>query len=104
MRCVLGAGDGSEIGVAGALGIAFLNSWASRGPDDQLCFVFPDLHDNGTPSNPYGGDISGKIMAAGQDCGGTVSHEMGHTLGLEHFDDGRPPENAPNDISIMFNG
>jgi hypothetical protein len=78
-RMVIGNNNGSAVGATGALGVAFTDSWATGGSNDQTAFVF-------VPNFPsFGGGVSDDIMARPVEFGNTAAHEFGHALGLLHY-------------------
>ena len=82
-RLVYG-GDGSEVGSAGSIGLAFVGSYDSGGEDNQVGFVFTENFDYlGTAS-------STEIMAQALEMGNTSAHEFGHALDLLHYGGGNP--------------
>lgn len=87
-RQVIGNSDGSEVGQAGALGVAFLNSYAGGAVNTAFTFA--------SNFSSFGGGVSGQVMAMAVELGNTSSHEFGHALGLNHFVSPQPT------VAIMF--
>ncbi|MCA9056112.1 MAG: VCBS domain-containing protein, partial [Planctomycetaceae bacterium] len=82
-RMVITESLGSIVGHDGSLGVAFVDSFASGGSSDQVAWVFAGEFDGyGAGANA---GFSGRIVAAAAEMGSTVSHEFGHTLGLDHW-------------------
>lgn len=82
-RMVITESNGSIVNASGALGVAFLNSYANGGAANQTAWTFA-----GTFSTHGAGSTagwSGRIMAGGIEMGNTTSHEFGHALGLHHY-------------------
>ena len=82
-RMVVTQSDGSIVDHGGSLGVAFVDSFASGGPTDQVAWVFAGEFDD-FGAGPSAG-FSGRIVAAAGEMGGTTSHEFGHALGLDHW-------------------
>lgn len=64
IHCIITSNDQAS---PGAGGVAFLNSFRSRWPGEKVCWSFLDYN--------------------ARDCADVISHELGHTFGLNH--DGR---------------
>lgn len=80
-RMAFTSDDGSGIGrTPGALGVAFLNSYANGTIADQTAWVFV-----GQFNQSFSGGSSGQIMATALEQGNTSAHEWGHVMGLEHY-------------------
>jgi len=73
----------SIVDAGDAIGIAFSNSYASGGLDDQTAWVF--ANDIGDFNAGATEGWSGRIVAGGIEVGNTTSHEFGHALGLDHW-------------------
>ncbi len=81
MRVVVTGSASSILGLGpSVLGVSFLNSFSSASTTDNVAWVFTPTFD---PS--FNGGISGRIMATSVEIGNTGSHEVGHTLGLDHY-------------------
>lgn len=91
-RHVIGNDDGTAVGAGGALGVAFLTSFAVGGPNNNTAFTFAsNFYDlfGGTDADQTNG-FSGIIVADAVEMGNTTSHEFGHALGLRHYGGGNP--------------
>ncbi len=82
-RMVMTESSGAIVNAAGALGVAFLDSYHSGGSDDQVAWVFASAFGSFGAGSNLG--WSGRIVAGGVEMGNTVSHEFGHALGLHHW-------------------
>lgn len=82
-KMVVTSSPSSIVNVSGALGVAFLNSYAGGGVGNQVAWTFSSVFDDFMFSGD--GGISGLIMATPVEMGNTTSHEFGHALGLLHF-------------------
>ena len=71
------------------MGVAFLNSFANGGPDDNAYWVFATGFDQS-----FGGGSSGTLTATALEQANTAAHEGGHTLGLLHYGANNPQTNA----------
>lgn len=87
-RQVIGNSTGTEVGAGGALGVAFLNSYAGGAVNTAFTFA--------SNFSSFGGGVSGQVMAMAVEMGNTSSHEFGHALGLGHYVSPEPR------IGIMF--
>ncbi len=82
-KMVVTSSPSSIVNVSGALGVAFLNSYAGGGVGNQVAWTFSSVFDDFMFSGD--GGISGLVMATPIEMGNTTSHEFGHALGLLHF-------------------
>ncbi|MCA9054783.1 MAG: VCBS domain-containing protein, partial [Planctomycetaceae bacterium] len=96
-RLAITESNGSIVGVGGSLGVAFLNSFAFGGVNNQTSWVFASSFSTFGASS----GLSGRIMATAIEIGNTTSHEIGHALGLEHW---ATQSGAANGATIFPNG
>ena len=89
-RQVITNDNGSTFGVLGALGVAFLNSYANDGVGRKTAFTFASNFNFAVdPAGP-----SGDIMGRPIEMGNTSAHEFGHALGLIHYGGTNPQLNG----------
>jgi hypothetical protein len=81
-RQVIGNSDGSQVGQAGSLGVAWINGYNSGGPAYKTGFTFA----NNFIDYPTAG-VSGRIVANAIEIGNSSVHEIGHAMGLDHYGD-----------------
>ena len=79
-RQVIGNSNGAQVGHAGSLGVAWVNGYNSGGPDYKTGFTFANNFADTATSG-----ISGKIVANAIEMGNSSAHEVGHTMGLDHY-------------------
>jgi PKD repeat protein len=94
-RCVIGGSEAAWVGVTGVMGIAHIGSFGGllTGSDDNN-FVFID--DNIPSTNPTTSNYEVTI-----EC---VAHEVGHTLGLNHWGEDSTGTGAPYTVGHSVTG
>ena len=98
-RMAITESSGSIIGFGGSLGVAFVNSFNSGGPNNQVSWTFASAFSIFGAGSTEG--FSGRIMASAIEQGNTTAHEFGHALGLRHW--GTQPGNA-NGANVFPDG
>ncbi len=107
LRVVFTNDPGAGLGFPGVgiLGVAILGAFNDSFNDDDTLFIFAPNFDqsyNGGDFGPLG--ASGTIMATAAEVGNTGSHEVGHTLDLEHYGNNNDiPDSIMRDINATLN-